>query len=581
MTAGAFFYLKGETMTQKEWIGMMVPLAKAAQEKFGYLASVLVAQACLENGYGMDASCEVLTQANNVLGMKRELLNDTWESDYWNGDYITKKTPEWDGGIHYIDDDFRKYKSLQDCFFDYCQFMRDARYSQGGTYKYRDVLSMTDPETLITTVAGRGYCTDPDYPKSLMAIIKKHDLTQYDKKPTVARTVRSILAGLGKTLVDLIATNRSEVPQHNANSHKYLAVHYLGVDNADNPYLYGGGYGGHFYVPIDGRKAYQAALVTDQLWHVGASSKNGYKYIHPDARNKNTIGIEIGTFKDNEGRWQFTEAAQETAAELAAAILMVYNIPFTNLLRHGDVTTKCCPAPLMPASREGSEGAGTNWTWQKFRNRVAELMGEIADTTYAATVLSRGSQGDEVKELQEGLILLGYSCGKSGADGDFGKDTEKAVKRFQADQKLMVDGSAGPETLGILKKLHAVAMVQDWLNALDGAGLTVDGDYGPKTKKALITLLQRCLVNVYGARIKIDGDFGPETKAACRAVAKGDKGILVSILQASLMVNGIWETRIDASFGDLTEKAVREFQEKACITVDGSAGPETFGKLLG
>ena len=529
----------------------------------------------------MDPDCEVLTEANNVLGMKKELLNSTWESDYWHGDFITKKTPEWDGGIHYIDDDFRKYDSLQDCFFDYCQFMRDARYSKGGTYKYRDVLTMTDPKTLITAVAGRGYCTDPDYPKSVMRIIEKHGLTQYDAKVTVAKTVRSILAGLGKTLVDLVSANRNEVPQHNANSHKYLAIHYLGVDNADNPYLYGGGYGGHFYVPIDGRKAYQAALVTDQVWHVGASSKNGYRYIHPEARNKNTIGIEIGTFKDSKGRWQYTEAAQETAAELAAAILMVYDIPMTNLLRHGDITTKCCPAPLMPASRGGSEGMGNNWTWEKFRSRVAELMGERAELTYAATALSRGSQGDEVKELQEGLILLGYSCGKSGADGDFGSDTEKAVRRFQADRRLTVDGSAGPETLGVFNKLYAVAFVQSWLNSLDNAGLVVDGDYGPKTKKALIVLLQRCLVNVYGARIKIDGDFGPETRATCRAVAKGDKGLLVSILQAGLMVNGITYTKIDASFGDATEKGVREFQEKACIIVDGSAGPETFEKLFG
>lgn len=435
-------------MTEKEWISIMAPLAVAAQKKFGYLASVLIAQACLENGYGMDTDCTVLTEANNVLGMKKELLNSTWESDYWHGAFITKKTPEWDGGIHYIDDDFRQYDSLQDCFFDYCQFMRDARYSKGGTYKYRDVLSMTDPEMLISTVAGRGYCTDPDYPKSVMRIIEKHSLTQYDAKVTVAKTVRSILAGLGKNLVDLVAANRSEVPHHNANSHKYLAVHYLGVDNADNPYLYDHGYGGHFYVPIDG------------------------------------------------------------------------------------------------------------------------------------TALSRGSQGDEVKELQEGLILLGYSCGKSGADGDFGKDTEEAVRNFQADRKLTVDGSAGPETLDVFRKLYAVATVQNWLNSLDNAGLAVDGDYGTQTKKAFIALLQKCLVNVYGAKIKIDGDFGPETKAACRAVAKGDKGLLVSILQAGLLLHGITYTGIDASFGDATEKAVKEFQKQAGITVDGIAGPETFEKLM-
>ena len=62
---------------------------------------------------------------------------------------------------------------------------------------------------------------------------------------------------------------------------------------------------------------------------------------------------------------------------------------------------------------------------------------------------------------------------------------------------------------------------------------------------------------------------------------KGDKGLLVSILQAALLVQGIIYTKIDASFGDATEKGIKEFQQKTCISVDGSAGPETFEKLFG
>ena len=562
-------------MTQKEWIEKMAPCAVKAQQRFGYIASVLIAQACLENGYGMDSSCEVLTNANNVLGMKRELLNSTWESSYWHGEYITKKTPEWDGGMHYITDDFRKYDSLQDCFYDYCQFMRDARYSRGGSYKYRDVLSITDPETLVRTVAGRGYCTDPEYPESIMRIIRQHDLTQYDRPVTVIKSVRSMMAGFGKTLVDLVAANRDEVPEHNANSHKYLAIHYLGVDNADNPYLYGGGYGGHFYVPIDGRKAYQAALVTDKIWHVAANSKNGYRYIHPEARNSSTIGIEIGTFRDSQGAWMFTESAQETAAQLAAAILTVYNIPLDHLLRHGDVTTKCCPMPLMPASRGGYEGQGSNWTWEKFKSRVAELMGSPGVTV--SDVLQKGCQGDEVKQLQVDLIALGFNCGNAGADGSFGDDTHNAVVTFQKACGLMQDGIVGMDT----RKALGVATVQAWLNRLINAALVVDGQYGPNTKKALVMSLQKCLVEIYGCKIAIDGSFGPETKAACRTIGNGDKGLLVSILQAGLLVHSIQNTRIDAIFGDGTEESVRKFQHQVGITVDGVAGPQTFEKLLG
>ena len=60
-------------------------------------------------------------------------------------------------------------------------------------------------------------------------------------------SLRDRLAALGVELHDIIEGNLPQVPQHNANSHEYFAVHYLGV-NGENPYLYGGGYGGHFYV---------------------------------------------------------------------------------------------------------------------------------------------------------------------------------------------------------------------------------------------------------------------------------------------------------------------------------------------
>ena len=44
------------------------------------------------------------------------------------------------------------------------------------------------------------------------------------------------------------------------------------------------------------------------------------------------------------------------------------------------------------------------------------------------------------------LIKCGYSCGSYGADGDFGEKTEEALKRFQADFNLEVDGIYGPKS---------------------------------------------------------------------------------------------------------------------------------------
>jgi hypothetical protein len=67
-------------------------------------------------------------------------------------------------------------------------------------------------------------------------------------------------------------------------------------------------------------------------------------------------------------------------------------------------------------------------------------------------VLKNGMNGADVKELQADLIRLGYDCGKWGADGDFGDCTEMAVRRFQTQEDLPVDGRVGAETLAALVK---------------------------------------------------------------------------------------------------------------------------------
>lgn len=64
--------------------------------------------------------------------------------------------------------------------------------------------------------------------------------------------------------------------------------------------------------------------------------------------------------------------------------------------------------------------------------------------------LSYGSSGDEVKKLQQSLINAGYDLGSTGADGQFGELTQAAVKKYQQDNGLDVDGIAGSNTLGKL-----------------------------------------------------------------------------------------------------------------------------------
>jgi len=65
-------------------------------------------------------------------------------------------------------------------------------------------------------------------------------------------------------------------------------------------------------------------------------------------------------------------------------------------------------------------------------------------------VLQIGSRGENVRKVQLQLLALGYELPKFGADGRFGKETEEAVREFQEDNDLQVDGIVGPETLDLL-----------------------------------------------------------------------------------------------------------------------------------
>ena len=74
--------------------------------------------------------------------------------------------------------------------------------------------------------------------------------------------------------------------------------------------------------------------------------------------------------------------------------------------------------------------------------------GTVEEKEYALgeRILRNGSEGADVKLLQEYLLQLGYDLGKWGADGDFGDATELAVRKFQKTEGLKIDGEYGPLT---------------------------------------------------------------------------------------------------------------------------------------
>lgn len=136
---------------------------------------------------------------------------------------------------------------------------------------------------------------------------------------------------------------------------------------------------------------------------------------------------------------------------------------------------------------------------------------------------------------------------------------------------------------------------QSFLNSKRGERLVVDGINGSKTKEA-IKRYQKFLKGSYGYTGAIDGVWGSGTQRAhnkyksksssssssSSVLRKGSRGSGVKKLQTILKKNYplyAGTLKVDGVFGNATLAAVKEFQRRSGITVDGVVGPNTKKKL--
>lgn len=90
-----------------------------------------------------------------------------------------------------------------------------------------------------------------------------------------------------------------------------------------------------------------------------------------------------------------------------------------------------------------------------------------------SNIISKGDKGESVKEIQNLLIQAGYNLPVYGVDGDFGTETENAVKAFQKAANLTVTGKVDESTKTALKgwkRSKNVLVTGANVNVRSGAG---------------------------------------------------------------------------------------------------------------
>ncbi len=155
----------------KEFIKKIAPCAMEAYKGIGkVLPSVCVGMACVESAYGTAGS----TKYNSYLGQK--VGTGKTATQYWDGKFFTSKTKEeYTIGVHTtITDAFRAYNSMQQCVNNYYELLNTKLYAR--------VLANVGYKEQMAQIKTCGYMTSSTEVNSVIKIIEKYYLYEYDKQ---------------------------------------------------------------------------------------------------------------------------------------------------------------------------------------------------------------------------------------------------------------------------------------------------------------------------------------------------------------------------------------------------------------
>jgi flagellum-specific peptidoglycan hydrolase FlgJ len=149
-------------MLPKDFISAIGPSARASMAKTRIPASFTVAEAALESGWG---ASKLAVEARNLFGVKAD--------PSWTGETVSMMTKEFMRGQPVmVPARWRKYPDWISCIQDHAAFLLHKRYEIAFTCHA--------VEDFTKAIQAAGYATDPEYASKIMAVIRSHNLTQFD-----------------------------------------------------------------------------------------------------------------------------------------------------------------------------------------------------------------------------------------------------------------------------------------------------------------------------------------------------------------------------------------------------------------
>lgn len=446
-------------MEQRKFLAMVGPLAQADMQKSGILASLTIAQAILESGWG---ASELATKANALFGIKADAR--------WSGKAYSKDTKECYDGATYttITALFRAYDSWAESVADHSAFLLANK-------RYAAVVGERDYKVACKAIKAAGYATDPGYPQKLIGLIEKYGLTVYDGKAEQE----------DKTSMNISITKKTST--HNTTAAagraiRYIVVHYTaGVTSKPGSAAGTASYFGStskqvsadFIVDDGGAVQYNGDIRNRYTWHCGGGKYNtkGGAY-YGKATNRNTIGIEVCSTNDtgkmtvaNDSHWRFTDKVVSNLVELVKYLMEEYGIDAAHVIRHYDVNGKPCPGII---GWNEDTGSAAKWAAFKARLGAATPGGQTGGSTNTGT-----ATGNTALTYKVGDIVQ-FAGGKHYANAQAASGT--TVKPGQA--KVTAVATAGKHPYHLVHT-DSTSTVYGWV---DAAAITGKASATPAAK---------------------------------------------------------------------------------------------------
>jgi L,D-transpeptidase YnhG len=193
---------------------------------------------------------------------------------------------------------------------------------------------------------------------------------------------------------------------------------------------------------------------------------------------------------------------------------------------------------VVPSQQTDEPLPKTNASIQKTEKLTPEVF----------VTLERGAQGPKVQAVQNALLSLGFGL-PAGADGDFGGQTESAVKAFQSSANLPLTGKLDEQTFKVLTQVKPQNGKKVWE---DSAAATQSIPQAPivsgKKARVLIDLSEHRL-SVYDAAGLVQRVFPVASGADDTPTDVGVKLVNAKLEDPTKLAEKLWPESKGAAFG--------------------------------